>query len=50
MTKSQKEYILKLHNEMRNQIALGKIHGYKPAAKMPTFVRLNLIININHFH
>lgn len=38
MTNKQKEYILKLHNRMRNKLALGEIHGYSPAAKMPVFV------------
>lgn len=31
-------YILKLHNEQRNELALGKIQNYKSAAKMPTLV------------
>lgn len=31
-------YILKLHNEQRNKLALGKIENYKSAAKMPTLV------------
>lgn len=38
MTNEQKEYILKLHNRMRNKLALGEIDGYSPAAKMPVFV------------
>lgn len=31
--------ILKLHNTMRNQIALGQIKNYATAAKMPVMVR-----------
>lgn len=38
MTNEQREYILKLHNRMRNKLALGEIRGYSPAAKMPVFV------------
>lgn len=38
MTNSRKEYIVKLHNRMRNKLAMGEIKGYEPAAKMPCFV------------
>lgn len=38
MDSSQKEYIVKLHNRMRNKLALGEIKKYSPAAKMPCFV------------
>lgn len=38
MDASQKEYIVKLHNRMRNRIAMGEIKKYSPAAKMPCFV------------
>lgn len=38
MTSTQREYIVKLHNRMRNKIALGQIKNYSPAAKMPSFV------------
>lgn len=41
MTNEQKEYILKLHNRMRNALALGEIWRYSPAAKMPVFVSRN---------
>lgn len=37
MNTSQKEYIVKLHNRMRNKIALGQIPKYSSAAKMPSF-------------
>lgn len=37
MDASQKEYIVKLHNRMRNKIAMGEIKKYSPAAKMPCF-------------
>lgn len=37
---SQKEYIVKLHNRMRNKIAMGQIDKYSPAAKMPCFVSI----------
>lgn len=40
MTNEQKEYILKLHNRMRNKLALGEIQGYSPATKMPVFVSI----------
>lgn len=42
MTNDRKELILKLHNRMRNEIAMGKIPGYDPAAKMPSFVRIKI--------
>lgn len=45
MTASQKEYIVSMHNRMRNKIALGQIKNYSPAAKMPCFVRINLKIH-----
>lgn len=38
MDSSQKEYIVKLHNRMRNRIAMGEIKKYSSAAKMPCFV------------
>lgn len=37
MDKSQKETILKLHNKMRNKIAMGEMKQFGPAAKMPVF-------------
>lgn len=40
MNNEQKEYIVKLHNRMRNKLALGEIPKYNPAAKMPAFVRI----------
>lgn len=40
MDASQKEYIVKLHNRMRNKIAMGEIKKYNPAAKMPSLVSI----------
>lgn len=40
MNSEQKEYIVKLHNRMRNKLALGEIPKYSSAAKMPAFVRI----------
>lgn len=37
-TNPRKEFIVKLHNRMRNKIALGQIKNYSSAAKMPAFV------------
>lgn len=37
MDKDEKDTILKLHNKMRNKIAMGEMKEYGPAAKMPVF-------------
>lgn len=38
MTSYQQKYILMLHNQWRNKIALGNIPGYKSAERMPVMV------------
>lgn len=42
MDSKQKEYIVKLHNRMRNKLAMGQLTKYSPAAKMPCFVGVRL--------
>lgn len=37
MDKQQKEIIVKLHNKMRNKIAMGEMKEFDSAAKMPVF-------------
>lgn len=42
ITSYQQKYIVMLHNQWRNKIALGNIDGYKPARRMPVMVRFYL--------
>lgn len=44
MDANLKEYILKLHNERRNELASGNMSKYKTASKMPALVTLHVRI------
>lgn len=44
MDANLKEYILKLHNERRNELALGNMSKYKTASKMPALVTFHVKI------
>lgn len=38
----QKEFIVRLHNRMRNKIALGEVRKFNTAARMPALVSIPL--------
>lgn len=38
ISSSQKDYIVKLHNELRNKVALGQIGRLGSASRMPALV------------
>ena len=38
MTKDLQEYILALHNEARNNVALGKLESFEQASQMTAMV------------
>lgn len=42
----QKEYIVRLHNRMRNKIALGEVKKFNTAARMPALVSIQIENNI----
>lgn len=45
MTSSRKDHILKVHNELRNKIAMGEISGFGSAARMPALVSILIQTN-----
>lgn len=47
MTPDLQNFILMLHNQLRNKLATGKVPGYLPAAKMPILVS-KYVLQLNY--